>query len=72
MDRIGLIMRRRGGTGEVVDFIDRNVYRLDNIMANEAECVVAQQVAQIIHAARREIVQANDGVSVFQQALTKM
>ena len=47
VDRIGLVVRRRCRAGKVVDFIDLDVDRIDDVMPDDAEAVEVAEMADI-------------------------
>ena len=70
--RIGLIVRRRSGACEIVNLIHRQIDRIDDIVAHEAERVVTQEIAQVLKPPRRKIIDADDEVSFVQKTFAKM
>jgi len=57
-----LVMNGRGGAGQVVDFLNLEKYRIDDIVADQLEMSVGQKVENVVFAACEEIVQADDVV----------
>ncbi len=65
-------MRRRCRTCEIVNLVYRQIDRVDDIVAHEAECVVTQEIAQVLKPSRRKIIDADDEVSFIQKTLAEM
>lgn len=65
-------MRRRCGTCEIINLVYRQINRVNDIMAHEAERVVTQEIAQVLKPPRRKIIDANDEVSFVQKTFAKM
>jgi len=72
LHRVELVVDGRGGTGEVVDLVDFDVEREAHVVAHEFESRVAQEVGNVVLAARVEVVQAQHVVSLPEQALAKV
>jgi hypothetical protein len=65
-------MRRRSRACQIVDFINRQIERMHNVMANEAECVVAQQIAQVFDTPRGKIIDTDNEITFAQEPFAKM
>ena len=72
LDGIVLVMDRRGGAGEVVDFVDFDEQREGDVVAHQLEFRVGEEVRDIGLVAGEEIVGANDFMAVVQQSLAQM
>ena len=72
LDRIVLVMNRRGGAGEIVDLIDFEQDRLDHIMAQQLETAVIEQVRDVLASPGKEVVEADHFVAFAQQSLAQM
>jgi hypothetical protein len=47
-NRLELIVDRRGGAGKIIDFIDLDVEREGDIVANQFEMWISQQVSDVV------------------------
>src|SRR5690606_8027606 len=65
-------MDRGSGAGEVVDLINFNFERVDDVVADELEVRVAHQVLHILLSAGKKVVHADHLMIVFQQTLAKV
>ena len=72
LDRIELIVARRGGTGEIVDLINFQPDRMDDVVPDQLEVWLAEQMADIGLLAREEIVEANDIMPLRNQPFAEM
>ncbi len=72
LDRVVLIVRRRGGAGEVVDLIDLEFERLGHIVADQFEIGMLEQVGDIAFAAGEKVVEANHLVALAEKPFAKM
>jgi hypothetical protein len=72
LDRIVLVMDRRGGTRQMKNAIDLEQDRLDEIVAHQLEIAAGDQMADVGALAAEKIVQADDFVPVLEQTFTKM
>ena len=74
-DGIGLVMRRRGRAGKIVNLIeprDPRTKRRYDVMLDDLEPAAGQQIADIFPSAGLKIVYADDVVTRTDQALAKM
>ncbi len=71
-DGVVLIMARRGGAGQVVDFVNLQQDRLGNIVADELEIRPAQQMRDVDLLAGEEVVEADHVVPFIDQPLAQM
>jgi hypothetical protein len=62
----------RGRAGQVIDLIKAKEQRLADIVSQELEAAVVKQVPHIIAAAGKEVVEANDFVTLENQSLTQV
>ena len=65
-------MDRRGGTSEVVDAIDFEENRLDDVVTQELKTTVPDDSSDILLARSEEVVEADDVVSCRFERLAKM
>ena len=72
LDRVALVMNRRGGTRQIIDFIDLKVERKGHIVADQFEFRVVQQMADVPLAAGVEIIDADHVVAFFEQPFAEM
>ncbi len=72
LDRIVLIMNGRRRASEIEDPIDFKVDWMDDIMANEFEARMAEQVPNVLFVAGKEVVEANDVITLRDQPITQM
>ena len=72
LDRIVLVVRRRGRAGEVVNLIHLKLEGLNHIVPHELKVRVAHQVQHIALTTREKVVHANDLVALVEQTLTQM
>jgi hypothetical protein len=72
LHRVVLVVDRRSRAGEVVDFVDLDIERKRHIVAQQLETRVAEQMADVLLAAREEVVDADDIVPVGQEAITQV
>lgn len=67
LDRVVLVVHRRGRAGQVVDAVHLHVERKCHVVADELEAGVVQQVADVVLATGEEVVQADHLVPVGQE-----
>ena len=72
MDRISLIMRGRCRAGEVIDLVDFQIERVDDIVGDDIEAINALQMGDIAPHAGGKIVEADHLVSGGQKGLAQM
>ncbi len=66
LDRVVLVVHRRGGAGQVVDAINLQEDRLDDVVTDQLEAVAVHQMDDVVFAAGEEVVQTDDIVSFIQ------
>ncbi len=66
LDRIALVVDRRGGAGQVVDFVELSPERLRDVMQDEGEARVVEQVVDVGLSTREEVVEYRDLVPLGQ------
>ena len=71
-DGVVLVMNGGGGAGQVVDFLNLEKYRIDDIVADQLEMRVGQKVENVVFAACEEIVQADDVVALRKEMFAEM
>ena len=67
-----LIVRRRGGAGQVVNLIDLVFERLGHIVADQFEIGIAHEVGDVALPAGEKIVEADDFISLVEKSLAEM
>ena len=67
LDRIVLIMDRRRGAGEIVDFVDLDIERQGHVVAHELELRMAGEMRDIVLGAGEQIVDAQHVVPAAEQ-----
>jgi hypothetical protein len=72
LHRIVLVMNGRSGTSEVVNLIDFDIQREGDVVPEQLEMRMTGQVFYISARSGKEIVDAENGRSVRQQALAKV
>lgn len=72
LNRIMLVVDRRGRTGKVVDFVDFHIERETNIMAHEFKAGMIVQMIDIALGAREQIIRTQDFMALFQQTVYQM
>jgi len=65
-------MAWRGGAGEVVDFVDFQKQRLDDVVPQELEIRTFQQMGDVGFLAGEKVIGADDIVALIDQALAQM
>ena len=60
LDRVVLVMDGRCRTGQVVDLIDFEVDRVDDVVTDAFEMGISQEMADVVLAAGEKIVEAKD------------
>jgi hypothetical protein len=65
-------MHRGGGAGEVIDLIDFEQDRFDDVVADDFEVLIVAQMENVRTLAAEVIVEADDLVPFFEQALAEM
>ena len=72
LDRVVLVVARRGGAGQVVDLVDFQQDRLRDVVPNQLEVRLAEQVRDVRLLAGEEVVEADDVVPLVDQAFAEM
>ena len=72
LDRVELIVARRGGAGEVVDLIDFQPDRLRDVVPDQLEVRPAEQVRDVRLLAGEEIVEADDVVPLVDEPFAQV
>ena len=72
LDRVVLIVGRRGGAGEVVNLVHLGLERLDHIVPDQFETGMAEKVLDVGFSSGEEVVQAEDFVPGCDEPLAKM
>ena len=62
--------RRR--TRQVVDLVDLQQDRFGYVMANQFKAMAVQQAVEVLLSAGKEVIEADDLVTLRQQAFTQM
>ena len=69
---IMLVMNRRGGAGQVVDFIHLHIKGKSNIVANQLEVGSPKQMQDILFSGRIKIISADNIMPIIQELFTKV
>lgn len=69
LDRVVLVMHRRGGAGEVVDLVNFQENRLDDVVPDELEPGVAEVVHQVVLPPREEVIHHDHAVPSLHQTV---
>ncbi len=72
LDRRTLIMRRGGGTGEIIDLIHFDIERESDIVTHQLEHRVVHQMRDVLFRTRVEVVDAEDLMARFEQSIAEM
>ena len=72
LHRIKLIMHRRGGTGEVVDFINLDIERKRHVVAHQLKAGVIHQMFDVAPRAGEEIIDAEHVIPAPQQSFAQV
>jgi len=74
MDRVFLVMRRRGWAGEIIDLIELKTQResIDDVVLDARESRITQKGIEIVSLAGVKIVQRDNVISVPQKTFTQM
>ena len=72
LDRIVLIVAWCGGTSEIVDFVDFQKERMDNIVTEQLEIWTFEQMNNVGFLAGEEIIGADDIVARIDEPLAQM
>src|SRR5262249_42305747 len=72
LHRIELIMHGRSRTSQIENFIDFDVERETNVMAHQLETRIRQQMMHVAPGPSVEIIDAQNFVATFQQAIAKV
>ena len=63
-------MNGRSGTGQVVDLINFEQRRLNNIVSQQLEPMIIEQMKNVLTTAREKIIQTNNLLPFIDQSLT--
>ena len=66
LDRIKLIVNRRGGTSEIVNLIYLDIQRKCDIMPQQFESRILDQIQNIVLVPRKKVVDAKDFMTFIQ------
>src|SRR5262245_25007832 len=72
LHRIELIVHGRSRAGKIENFIDFDVERETNVMAHQLEARIRQQMMYVASGPGVEIINAQNFVATFQQAIAKV
>ena len=72
LDGVVLVVDGRGGAGQVVDLVDLRVVGRGDVVAYGIEAVAAQQVADVVLAAREVVVDADHVVAFHDEAFAEV
>ena len=72
LDRVVLIVSRGSRTSQVVDFVDFQVQRMNNVVANQLEIGLSEQMNNVGLLAGKEVVDTDDVMPFVHQAFTQM
>jgi hypothetical protein len=72
LDRVVLIVARRGGAGEIVNLVDFERDRMRDVMPHELEVGLAEQMVDVRLLAGEEVVEANHIMPLADEPLTNM
>jgi hypothetical protein len=67
-----LVVKRRGGAGKVIDFIDFDVERKADVMAKKLEMGIGQQMGDVVAAPRVAIIDAKHFMARIKKPFAKM
>jgi hypothetical protein len=67
-----LIIDGRGGTSQVVDFVDLGPIGINHVVAHQLEVGTSDEMPHVLLAARVEIVETDDVVAFGYQSLAKV
>jgi len=72
LNRVLLVMNGRSWAGEVVDFVHFHIERKGHVVAHKLEAGMAYQVADVLLAAREEVVHTQHVVAAFNEAVAEV
>ena len=72
LDRVELVVRRRGGAGEIVDLVHLELKRIDHIMPHELKTRVLQEVGDVLFPTGEQVIDDGDVMIVRDEAVTEM
>ena len=72
LDRVVLVVDRRGRTGEVVDLVDLDIEREADVVAQELEARIGVQMVDVALGRRKQIVGADDLMALLEQPVDQM
>ena len=65
-------MRRRGGTGEIVDLVDLKLKRIDHVVTHEFETRMLEQMRDVLLSAGKEIIDDRHLMAFGDEPIAKM
>ena len=71
-DGVVLVRLGGGGAGQIVDLVGLDIDRVDNVVADQFEPRVTEKVADIVLVSSEEVVEADDFVTAFDEAIAEM
>jgi hypothetical protein len=72
LDRVVLVMDRRGGAGHVVDLVHFQENRFDDVVPDQLEAVVVKEMTNVLLVAGKEVVKADDIVPLGKESFAEM
>src|SRR5262245_42149076 len=72
LHRIKLVVNGRSWAGKIENFIDFDVERETNVVAHQLEARIRQQMMDVASRPRVEIIDAQNFIAAFQQAIAKV
>src|SRR5215468_9517033 len=72
LHRIKLVVNGRSWTSQIENFIDFDVERETNVMAHQLEARIRQQMMHVASRPGVEIIDAQNLIAAFQQAIAKV
>jgi len=72
LDRIVLVVDRRGRTGKVVNLVDLDIQRIGYIVSEEFKVRIAQQIDDVLLTARIKIVDAEYVMLIFEESFAQV
>ena len=68
LDRIELVMNRRGGAGEIVDLVHFQLKGIHDIVPHQLEVRIVHQMGDVDLSPRKEVVHADNLVAFMEEA----
>src|SRR5215472_18766514 len=72
LHRIKLVVNGRSRTGQIENFIDFDIKREANVMAHQLKASIRQQMMHVASRPGVEIIDAQNFITPFQQAIAKV